>query len=686
MMSTRRLPHLLAALLALAALAAAWPGRAQTGAGDAAGGAVPADSLRAAILAAAEAAGQVLSEAQVDSILAANSGNPPAQPPGGQPAEIPLGLHPSFKSSTEALDSRVDVKNELRISAGFPSTWTVGGRILYDRTLPRELSRESLRTGFELNTGRRLLGAIPLLVTAGRNYTLDEQNKGEATYRRDVSESERVGVTASGRRQLASWLAASLSSGAGASAAESRNNQSLDRTSQDVNQQLAGYLDLQPLRGLSLSTGYSGSGVLSDAELNRISDQIRSTQDSLQLRLEYKPSAKLKVGVVGGRLEKLTESLDFERNEYNLVEDSTRVIIDETRETGIGGRVTFDLAPWERLSFAGSIKSQRDERRVKIGDNKDKDGEQSEFQLQTKIKPWSGASTDISYKESEIRSADFTADKRQLNQEFFVKGAQALSKTFTLAGEAFFLLTQELYVDGKQDRDKAQTRLSAVVSGQATPWLTASSTVQWFQNQDVLIPAANSIASKDKNSLAWKGDLDYSFRGKYKVSQRCEVSVIEEDFYFTKDKNSLSRDYLLLTGCLIPIAGKLALDFEHEFRKRESGSYLPDPTEPGSPKTFFRDSRTKTEILRLGVSYGFREYLRVTCEEEIGRDVDFDYRDLSQEISTYGTLNFGLSFTQKFGRGGSIDAKLAHRSRFGSFVRENQRSLWLPTLTIGYTF
>ena len=86
------------------------------------------------------------------------------------------------------------------------------------------------------------------------------------------------------------------------------------------------------------------------------------------------------------------------------------------------------------------------------------------------------------------------------------------------------------------------------------------------------------------------------------------------------------------------------------------------------------------------MTYGFRDYLRITCEEEIGRDVDFDYRELLQKISTYGTLNFGLSFTQKFGAGGNIDAKLAHRARFGNFVRENQRSLWLPTLSIGYTF
>jgi len=665
----------LAALLALAALASPRRAPAQTGE-------VVADSLRAAILAAAAAAGDTLTTAQVDSILAANAG----QPSGGAPPALLLGLRPSFKSDTRALDSRIDVTNELRISTGFPSTWTVGGRVFYDRTLPRELSREGLRTGFALDTGRRLLGAIPLSLSAERSYQLDEQNKAQSTYRRDVSELDRVGVTASGGRRLRSWLAANLSTAAGASTATSRNNQSLDRASEDVNQRLAGHLDLTPGAGLAITAGYSGVGVLSAAELNRIQDDIRSSQDSLQLRIDYKPNPRVKLGIVGGRLEKLTESLDFERNEYNLVEDSTRVIIDETRETGMGGRVALDLTPWERLSFSGSFRAQRDERRVKIGENKDKDGEQSELQFQTRVKPWRGLSTDVGYKKSENSSADFTADKRQLNQEFSVKGTQELSKGFKLTGEAFFLLTQELYVDGKQDRDKAQTRLSAIVSGQAAPWLTASSTLQWFQNQDVLIPSSNSVASKDKNSLSWKGDLDYTFRSRYKVSQRCEVSVTEEDFYFTKDKNSLSRDYLLLTSSLIPIAGKLSLDFEHEFRKRESGSYLPDPDDPRSPKIFYRDSRTKTELLRLGMSYSVRDYLKIVCEEEIGRDVDFDYRGLLQKISTYGTLNFGLSFSQKFASGGTIDAKLAHRARFGSFVRENQRSLWLPTLSIGYTF
>ncbi len=588
------------------------------------------------------------------------------------------------------LDSRVDVSNEMRLSTGFPSTWAVGGRIYYDRTLPRELSREGVRTGFSLDTSRRLLGAIPLALSAERSYQLDEQNKGQPTYRRDIGEMDRVGVVASGARRLTPWLAANMNTAAGASASVASNNQSLDRTSEDLSQQLGGHLDLAPGRGLAVTAGYSGTSVLSAAELNQEQRNIRSTQDSLQLRTEYKPNKRISIGIVGGRLERVAESLDFVRNEYNLVEDSTKLDVVKTRDTGVGGRASLEFAPWDRLNINASLRAQRDERRV-AGEflaytTKDKDGEQGELQLQSKIKPWRGLIADVGYKKSEIRSADFTADKRQLNQEFSVKGTQELNRGFKLSGEAFFLLTQELYVDGKQDRDKAQTRLSGTVSGQAAPWLKASSTLQWFQNQDVLIPSANSVASKDKNSLSWKGDLDYTFRSRYKVSQRCEVSVTEEDFYFTPDKNSLSRDYLLLTSSLIPIAGKMSLDFAHEFRKRESGNYLPDPSDPRGPKVFYRDSRTKTEILRLGMSYAFRDYLRITCDEEIGRDVDFDYRELLQQISTYGTLNFGLSFNQKFGSGGSIDAKLAHRARFGSFVRENQRSLWLPTLSIGYTF
>ena len=672
--------------LGLFALLGVTLARAQddVGDGDSAGDvAAQPDSIATAIWEAAAARGDTLSWAQVDSIIAAASGDEDDQP------AIPtasLGLHPVFSSDAKAVDTRIEVNNDMRISAGFPSTWTVDGRIYYDRTLPREFTKEGVDKGFTLSTGKRLLGAVPIRLSADRSYKLDEQNKGESNYRRDVTEQQSVGVTASGEHELTGWLTANMLTSARLANTQAQNNQSLDRSSEDLSRQLAGHLDLAPAKGLSITAGYSGLGIGSSASLNDISMNVGTSQDSLQLRAEYAPSAAVNVKASGGRMERRAESLDFKRNQYGVVDPDSIPVFDVTRDTDVVAKVSVQLKPSDRLSFTGSAGASRDERRVRLEDNKNKAGDSSDFSLYTAFKLWKGFSADASYKQGESHSVDFAADKRQLKREFLTEASQALTKTFVLSGEAYLLLTQDEYADGKQDRDKAQTRVSGTVAGDMTPWMGASTTVQYFQNQDVRIPSTNSIASKDRNSLSWRADLDYTFRNKYKVTQRCEVSVTEEDFYFTQDKNALTRDYLLLTSTTLPVSGRIQVKFEHEFRKRETGSYLPDPDVAGHPKTFFKDSRTKTELLRLALGYSFWEYLSLSCDEEVGRDVDFDYRNAEQQVSIYGTLNFSMRFKYALGPSGKVEANLAHRARFGSFVRESQRSLWLPTLSIGYTF
>ena len=664
------------------------PSRAQ---GDDGAGAVPADSLRTLLMEAKAASGDTITVAQADSILAqaAQAGQQDEDEDEDPRDNIPTesrGVHPAFKGETKVLDKRVDLTNDMSFNVAYPSTWVVGGRIYYNRSLPREQTRESLDTGFSMNTGKQLLGALPLSMNATRSFKREEQNRGEANYRLDESSNERVSINLGGGRQFASWLGANLKTSAGAAGSSNQGNQGLTRSADTLNRSLAGHVDLTPIKGLKLVAGYSGSLADTDSRLNKLRGDIRSSSDSLQLKVEYRHGTMVTFSLQGGRLETLSESLDFERNTYNFVDDSTKVVFDETRELGVGGRVNMELKPWKVLELSGSFSTSQDSRNMKLTDNRNKDSERTALELKTRLRPWSGQVTDVSYKDSETHTDDYSADKRLIAKEFFVKTVQDLSESFQLSGEAFFSLNQNLYADGKQDRDQYQTRLSSTVAGAPATWLEASSTVQWFQDRDLLIPAANSVASKDKNTLSWKAQLDYTLFGKYVVMQRYGVSATEEDFYFTADKNALNTEYTLVTNSQVPLGGRIVLDFEHEFRKRESGSFLPDLSHPSAPKTFYRDTRKKTEILKLGLSYGYREYLSVSCRPQVGRDVDYNYQTGKTQVSPSGTLEFGIKFNRKLGDTGSLNASLNHRSRFGSFVRENQRSLWLPTLSIGYTF
>jgi len=674
-------------ILLLAGLLPAGVGMSHAEGGDGSG-AVSTDSLRTLIMEAKAASGDTITVAEADSILAlANLPDPTEdEDPRDQNPTESRGIHPAFKSETKVLDKRVDLTNDMSFRDAYPSTWAVGGRIYYNRSLPRELTRESLDTGFSMNTGKQLLGKLPLSLNADRSFKREEQNKGEANYRLAETSSDRMTLNLGGGRQFTSWLGANMKTTAGASEQNNQGNQGLTRTAHTINRALAGHVDLTPIEGFKLVAGYSGSLVDTDSRLNKLRGDIRSSQDSLQLKVEYRKGTKLTLSLQGGRLEKLSESLDFERNVHNFVDDSTKVVFDETRELGVGGRFNMELKPWKALELSGNFSTSQDSRHMKVTEGRDKDTERTALELKSRLRPWGGQVTDVSYKDQETRTDDYSADKTIIAKEFFVKTVQDLSETFQVSGEAFFSLSQNLYADGKQDRDKYQTRLSGTVAGAPTPWLLANSTVQWFEDHDLLIPAANSVASKDKNTLSWKSELNYTFFGKYELMQRYGVSATEEDFYFTADKNALNTEYTLVTASMVPLGGKIVLDFEHEFRRRESGSFLPDETHPDRPKTFYRDSRKKTENLKLGLSYGYREYLSVSCRPHIGRDVNYSYQTGKTKVSPFGTLEFSVKFNRKLGDTGNLAASLNHRSRFGSFVRENQKSLWLPTLSIGYTF
>ncbi len=681
----RGIPTLIIVLLCagLQATGAA-PARAQ-GAAEA-----PADSsMLAAVMAAAAAQGDTLTAAQADSMMAAAEQEVQEEESAGETPDIPtesLGLRPSFTSDTKTTDTRVELTNKLQLNLAYPSTWTVGGDIHFNRIFPRELSRESEDKGFTLNTGRQVLGKFPLRLDASRSYKKDEQNAGLSSYHRDVKEIDRLNFSISGGKRLTSWLSTNGSTGAGLGKLSNLSNKGVDRENQDLNHNLATHLDLEPIQGFKLVLGYSGQDIDTNASFNTISGRIQTNQDSLRLSVKYDRGDAFSLSFTSGQLDRSSETLDFERNQYGQVPDSTAVVIDNIIEQNLGSSAALEFSPGPFLEFTSSFSTSTEEKRLKIAQSRDRDIEKTNLQMQLRLKPWKGFDAHFSFKDNETHTVDFSADKVQNVSEFFLTGEQALNETFTLSGEAYYRLSQFVYSDGALDRDQAQNRYTGTVAGVPTPWLKASSTVGWIEEQDLQIPAAKSISSKDKNTLSWEGDLDFIFFKDYVVSQRYSVSVAEEDYFFTKDKNALNTEYILITSSEVPLGGRLSMDFEHEFRMRETGRYLPDPTAPGNPKTFFQDSRTKVEKLKLGMSYGYRSYLSVAVRPELGRDVKFSFSTKDTTVSPYGALEFAIKFTQSLAGKGNINLNLLHRSKFGSFVRENQRSLWLPTLNVSYTF
>ncbi len=685
----KTLPRILLLLLALglsqppsASAQSSMPGGGESPADSEAADAaaqIPVDSLAIAAAAAAAAAG-----ANADAL--ADSGGRPSRP--NFPTSS-LGVHPIFKSSTTAGDTRVDLRNSLSISLAYPNTWAIGGDIKYNRTIPREVQQETRTTGYSLNMSKQLIEGVPIRISASQNIGLSEQNKDTNNYRRDETSDSQMLFSTSGGKAITGWLGANANTSVSVSESEANNNQGLNRTSSNGMRQFASHIDVMPISGMKITSGFTGTLNSGTAELVGIRDDVKTTNDSLQLKVDYRIQSKLTISLVGGRKKSDAERLDFRRNQFNIVDSDSIPIKEQTTDSDIGGNFRVHYTPSARIDLTVSANGSTTERRVTNTDSKDKDGESQGYDLALKLSPWGRQQLNFSFKESSTKTLDFTANREQTKKELFVTSNQALGESFSFGGEAYYLLSQDFYANTQlnpQDRDQAQTRLAMNINGKVARWLSAKNTVRWTENRDILIQPERSIGSKDRRSLAWASKIDYDFFTKFKLNQSYEVTVTEEDFIFTQDKNALDKKYVVITTANVPLYGRIRLDFSHEFRKVERGGYLPDPDVTGNPKTFFRETREKKEFLRLGISYNYREYLTLSIRDELGRTVGFDYEDLTQDLSSFGTLDFAMRFTKKLGANGNLAFSLDHKARFGKFIRENKRRVWLPALTVDYNF
>ena len=646
-------------LLSLALLAGLWPGSARGGE-DSAGGAEIPDSLAAA-----------------DSL--ADAFEIPPSP----------GVHPVFKSETRSTDTRMGLKNSLALSMGFPSSWILSSRLHFDRELSRTTNRTSTKRGFTVSSSKRILGRIPVSFSASRKRNLQEQNPGESNYRLDEWDLSTLTASSSGGLQFADWLGMNTSLSSGASTNENRNNQGMNRTTFNGNSNLALRMDLKPLEKLKIVSGVTGGVVNGTGTLLDLQDRVQSRNDSIQLKVNYAPGPKLKLSISGGMLGEMSQRLDFQRDIFNVVLPESIPIKEETYQDSWGGRLDFDLKPGKFLNLSLALSTRSSMKRVTNTTDKDKDNRADGLKLSALLRVLPGQTLDMVYKEDHSEDRSFISDRTTMKREVRFLLSQTLNPGFKLSAEAYFFLNQDFYknsIKNPLDRDQFKNRYTFTVSGRPISWLKADNTLTYQHQRDIMIRAIKSISNKERTTLAWRSNLEYTFFRHYRLKQMLEVKASKEDFVFTQNLNSLNRESTLLSTATIPLFGAITLNLAHEFKLRQLGSFLPDPDVPGHPETFFRSERKKRELFRFGFSYILFPSLKLSCKEELGREVSYEYADASQELTPYGNLDLGILYNRDFGGGGKVRLELVHKAKFGRFVRKNQRSLWIPSLSIEYNF
>jgi hypothetical protein len=621
---------------------------------------------------------------------------PDSMPRGGEgyaPGEQPipqrsLGIHPKFKSDTRSSDLRMDISNSLDLSVSYPNTWNITGQLFYDRGLPRELKRETTEKGLSVSSSKRMIGLIPLSLSARRNRKLQEQNKGESTYRLDEWDTSSLSAQTSAGWKVNDWLGFNGNLSASANQSNSQNNRGLKRNTSDGLRNYVARVDITPHESMKLSTGYSGSRGLGSGELLDLRDQLETRRDSLNLRSTIKRGTALTLKFSGGTLESSSERLDFQRDQFNVVLPDSIPIKERTLNKDWGGNIDLDWKPAGFLDVALGFSYREGQRRVTGNEEQDKDKQSEDYNIRVGLRPWKSQVIDISYKDGESFTGQYTSDKTSRLREAQFSSKQEFSKTLKLTLDAYFFLSQDFYANSNknpQDRDQLKNRFTVKVKGKPFSWLTAENSLAYFLNRDIMIRSSKSISNKDKTTLTWNSKLDYTFYTRFKITQNMEVKVSKDDFVFTEEQNVLDRESTLITTSSVPLYGSIRLDLGHEFKLRQLGSFLPDPP-PDGPETFFLSKRVKKENFRIGISKTFLKYLKFSIKETLGREVTYYYSDGDEEKVPFGSLDTGLAYNREFGRAGTLRIDLQHQAKFGKFVREKQRSIWIPTLSIEYNF
>lgn len=637
-----------------------------------------------------EASTDSLSGEPADSLLGEPADSLHGLPP-GEPITIPAsrGVHPRFRSDTRSTDRRIDVNNTMTLGMSFANNWTLSSNIFYKRGIPRGLKRETTEKGFSVSTNKRFLGRFPMSLSVDRNRFRQDQNRGESNYRRDDREKTGVSANATAGWALTDWLGVNGLVVAGVQTNETKNNQGLHKLIENGNRNFAGRVDLKPVDGLKIVAGYSGGRSSGTGALLDLTGQLQSTNDSIQVKLDFKPDAAFTLSISGGELEQSSEMLDFQRDIFNVVLPESIPVKERTVHRNWGGRLSMDWKPVDKIALKVSLSAMSGQKRASTSITKDRDDDSQDLDVKLTLKPWSTQSTDVGYRESNKRIDEYTSDKKNSRREAFLRSTQRLGQEFQLIVDLNLLLSQDFYANPENnplDRDQIKDRYSLIVKGRVFPWLNTSNTFAYYKGRDIMILSSKSISNKDKTTLSWSSKLDYNFFGRFLVNQRLEVQVSKDDFVFTQEQNSLDRESTLQTKASFPIYRKIKLDIGHEFKLRQMGSFLPDPSVPGHPETFFLSKRVKKEKLTLGISYTFFQYLSFNVREELGREVTYYYSDGSQNLTPYGNMDLGLVYNRKLGEGGKVRIELQHKARSGRFVRENQRSIWIPTLAIEYNF
>jgi len=577
-----------------------------------------------------------------------------------------LSIKVSRQKDVTNWETRLALKERLSSRLSFNLSSSLNTR--ENSTLNRSDSNDGATAGLTYNLSDMLALGVRYnsRVTAYR-YSLDKREPDERRGKEEVS------VSADLNKYLSPGVDVHLSINAGAT-----QNAYAEVSNSGSRKDLAASVSYVPGPSLRSSVSYTAKSTLLDSQVDSSGVTVfSSTDQSFAHDLAFTAAYDVRPGI------KL--SADASRNERKKENPDPVLRKQETelrKSRRAGASANFDM--WSRFRWDMSMRFSENQSKFDLQSDRDNSARSATFDGGARVIAWRGATMNLGgawdkarniYKRTEI--ADNTGDN--IYRSLSLKIDQDLGPKADMNLTALSDITSVIY-DNKdaetgntKDRDRVNNRVTMAVNYQPVTAVKTRFGGEYSDDQTVYTQASESWNNRNTRRFRVTGSYDIKTFRRVGLSQDYDISAVYTFYQFGENRNTLVRNSNIKTRIGFPLAARLNLNVNHQYKFQDQGGYR----EVGGERLYARSSERVTNILAINLKYAPVRSLNISARSSYQLQRSYTYKDgiktLDYEIPTT-ELSGRVSFNHKWGERTALAITIEQNLKEGSRVSQAFRN------------
>ncbi|MFC1800295.1 hypothetical protein ACFL2Z_05265, partial [Candidatus Eisenbacteria bacterium] len=347
-----------------------------------------------------------------------------------------------------------------------------------------------------------------------------------------------------------------------------------------------------------------------------------------------------------------------------------------------GASANFDM--WRRLRWDMAMRLNENESLFDLQDDRDNSARSTTIDGSARIEAWRGALIAVggSWDNSRnIYRATETGDNtgENLYRALSLKYSQDLGPKADMNLTALSDITSVVY-DNKdettgnpKDRDRINSRMTMTVNYKPVPAVSTRFGTEYSDEHTVYTRASQSWSNKNTRRFRVTGSYDVKTFRRVGLKQDYDISALYTFYQFGENRNTLVRNSNIRSRVTFPIAPKLNLNVDHQYKFQDQGGYR----EVDGQSLYARSSERETNVLGINLRYVPFTALKLSVRSSYQLQRNYRYvegvRIFDYEIPTR-TLSGKISFNHKWGDRTSLAISVEQNRKEGSRVSDAFRS------------